>query len=138
MKQLIVLSLFIILSQPLWAADKIRIYITDVPIETIRSSGSVSISDWLKSATGRSTTSIQAKSFVADAMKHLRELKECKNYIATVNQARAQYVFFIEAHNEYRENIVVYTIDGDVIYAGETLRLKNNIKDACKELNEFE
>ena len=42
MKHLMILSLLVFLSQPLWAADKKRIYITDLPFETIESTTSVS------------------------------------------------------------------------------------------------
>ena len=142
MKQLIVLSLLVILSQPLWATDKIRIYITDLPFETIENTASVSDINigWVERATSSSTTKFRTKSYVTDAMKHLMELEECSNYIATVNKTKAQYVFFIEMDRdtESRENIIVYDLEDDVIYAGETFRLRNNIKDACNQLNELQ
>ncbi len=139
MKQLIVLSLLVLSSPSLWGADKVRIYITDLPFETIESTTSVSDVDigWLERTTSSTTTRFQTKSYVTDAMKHLMELEECSNYIATVNKTKARYAFFIEADRdtESRENIVVYDSEDDVIYAGETFRLRNNIKDACNKLN---
>jgi len=142
MKHLMILSLLVFLSQPLWAADKKRIYITDLPFETIESTTSVSEVEigWLERTTSSTTTKIRTKSYVTDAMTHLMELEECSNYIATVNKTKAQYVFFIEADRdtESRENIVVYDSEDDVIYEGETFRLRNNIKDACNKLNELQ
>jgi len=139
MKQLIVLSLLVLSSPSLWGADKVRIYITDLPFETIESTTSVSDVDigWLERTTSSTATRFQTKSYVTDAMKHLMELEECSNYIAAVNKTKARYVFFIEADRdtESRENIVVYDSEDDAIYAGETFRLRNNIKDACNKLN---
>ncbi len=52
MKQLIVLSLLVLLVQPLWAADKIRIYIIDVPIQSIQTTASVTGIELLNTVKG--------------------------------------------------------------------------------------
>ncbi len=73
---LIALALSLLLGQPLFAAER-RIYITDNPTWTLHTTPRLSAS-------------------IAEAMKRVKELKECRNFSLTIDEEEADYVFLLE------------------------------------------
>ena len=89
---------------------------------------------------GKTPIYINSRSFRADALKFLREKKECKNYAATLNHEEAKYLVLITANERdyVKEDLVVSNQEGNIVYAGVTNRLQNNIKDMCEALNDLQ
>jgi len=112
-----VLALILLLGQPLFAAER-RIYITDNPTWTLHTTRRLSAS-------------------IAEAMKRVKELKECKNFSLTIDEEEADHVFLLE-RDDKRDRVVVFDAQGDVVYASYKKNLKDALKDACKKMEAFQ
>jgi len=114
---MIALALSLLLGQPLFAAER-RIYITDNPTWTLHTTRRLSAS-------------------IAEAMKRVKELKECRNFSLTIDEEKADHVFLLE-RDDKRDRVVVFDAQGDVIYASYKKNLKDALKDACKKMEAFQ
>ena len=138
MKKTTLILVYLSYSVFLWGEDKLNIYMTDTPSWTIKSHsyGTASASGNTGIASSSSSTMVMQNSLVTDAMGHFRKHKDCKDFALTVSEETASYIFVFGHQNEYRENVMVVNSDEQVIYAGNALRLKNVVKDACKSVKE--
>ncbi len=112
------------------AQDRVKIHITDVPFWTLR------VQDSETNSTLTETVD-RPYPMVAKAMRHFRSQKHCKDFAIVLNIEKAHYAFVFGGRTAWDQgNVNVRVIklneDQEVVYAGETIRFTNVVKDACK------
>jgi hypothetical protein len=70
---------------------------------------------------------------MAEAMKHVRELKECRNFRVTIDEKKADYVFLSE-RNGNRNRLIVFDLQGTVVTVIVKKNVKDSLKDICKKM----
>jgi hypothetical protein len=113
--------------------EKVRVYVTDSQSWAV-GGGTVIGED-----VGVGGGSGGARPQTAEIIKTFRE--RCPSLVVTGDKSKAKYVVLLDHEGGksliLRDNkVVVFNIDGDVIYSGSTRTLGNAVKDACSAIEQ--